>query len=189
MGQVVDRTTFSRRDRQRYRIKVQRCLDTLGDLLSSYPFSDTEPMTGVEIEFNLVDPELAPSLNGSDVLDTINSGEWQTELGRWNLELNLPPRPLPGDQWNGLAERIRQGEVLGKPGVVNEIGQSAGSCGSTEQREADLRTKVNGQRAAGTAAALFWAFVPDPRTDQCTYDIGPQDPAFDLVADLTTVGN
>lgn len=97
--------------------------------------------------------------------------------------------PLPGDQWNGLAERIRQGEVLGKPVVVNEIGQSAGSCGSTEQREADLRTKVNGQRAAGTAAALFWAFVPDPRTDQCTYDIGPQDPAFDLVADLTTVGN
>lgn len=106
MGQVVDRTTFSRRDRQRYRIKVQRCLDTLGDLLGSYPFSDTEPMTGVEIEFNLVGPELAPSLNGTDVLDTISSGEWQTELGRWNLELNLPPRPLPGDQWRQLEHEL-----------------------------------------------------------------------------------
>ncbi|ALE76619.1 hypothetical protein Ae168Ps1_3862c [Pseudonocardia sp. Ae168_Ps1] len=106
MGQVVDRTTFTRRDRQRYRIKVQRCLDSLEDLLRTYPFSDTEPMTGVEIEFNLVDPALAPSLNGHDVLETINSGEWQTELGRWNLELNLPPRPLPGDQWRQLEHEL-----------------------------------------------------------------------------------
>lgn len=96
--------------------------------------------------------------------------------------------PLPGDQWNGLAERIRQGTVLGKPVAVNEIGQSAGSCASAAQRAADFRTKVTGQRATGTATALFWAFVPDPRPDQCTYDIGPGDPAFDLVADLTTVG-
>lgn len=106
MGQVVDRTTFSRRDRQRYRIKVQRCLDALEQLLLTYPFPDSEPMTGVEIEFNLVDPELAPSLNGHDVLDTISSGEFQTELGRWNLELNLPPRPLPGDQWKQLEHEL-----------------------------------------------------------------------------------
>lgn len=106
MGQVVDRTTFTRRDRQRYRIKVQRCLDSLEELLRTYPFPETEPMTGVEIEFNLVDPQLAPSLNGLDVLETINSGEWQTELGRWNLELNLPPRPLPGDQWRQLEHEL-----------------------------------------------------------------------------------
>ncbi|ANY09892.1 glutamate--cysteine ligase [Pseudonocardia sp. HH130630-07] len=106
MGQVVDRTTFTRRDRQRYRIKVQRCLDSLAELLRSYPFGDTDPMTGVEIEFNLVDPQLAPSLNGNDVLETISSGEWQTELGRWNLELNLPPRPLPGDQWRQLEHEL-----------------------------------------------------------------------------------
>ncbi|MEU6700291.1 glutamate--cysteine ligase [Pseudonocardia sp. NPDC046786] len=106
MGQVVDRTTFTRRDRQRYRIKVQRCLDSLADMLRTYPFPETEPMTGVEVEFNLVDPELAPSLNGHDVLETINRGEWQTELGRWNLELNLPPRPLPGDQWRQLEHEL-----------------------------------------------------------------------------------
>ncbi|MEQ3554564.1 glutamate--cysteine ligase [Pseudonocardia nematodicida] len=106
MGQVVDRTTFTRRDRQRYRIKVQRCLDSLEEMLHTYPFPDSEPMTGVEIEFNLVDPELAPSLNGHDVLETINSGEFQTELGRWNIELNLPPRPLPGDQWRQLEHEL-----------------------------------------------------------------------------------
>ncbi|MET0191338.1 MAG: glutamate--cysteine ligase [Pseudonocardia sediminis] len=106
MGQVVDRTTFTRRDRQRYRIKVQRCLDTLEEMLREYPFADSEPMTGVEIEFNLVDGDLAPSLNGRDVLETINAEEFQTELGRWNLELNLPPRPLPGDEWRLLEHEL-----------------------------------------------------------------------------------
>jgi hypothetical protein len=33
MGQDVDRTTFSRRDRQRYRAKVQRCIDALAVML------------------------------------------------------------------------------------------------------------------------------------------------------------
>ncbi|AZG44582.1 beta-mannosidase [Gordonia insulae] len=94
--------------------------------------------------------------------------------------------PLPGDQWNGLAERIRQARAVGKPLVVNEIGQNAGSCTSLEQRAADFRRKVDGQRKAGTAAALFWAFVPDPRGEQCTYDIGPDDPTFDLVGVLTS---
>ena len=106
MGQVVDRTSFTRRDRQRYRIKVQRCLDTLEEMLRDYPFAGSEPMTGVEIEFNLVDADLAPSLNGRDVLETINAEEFQTELGRWNLELNLPPRPLPGDQWRLLEHEL-----------------------------------------------------------------------------------
>ena len=106
MGQVVDRTSFTRRDRQRYRIKVQRCLDTLDLMLREYPFADSEPMTGVEIEFNLVDNDLAPSLNGRDVLDTINAEEFQPELGRWNVELNLPPRPLPGDQWRQLEHEL-----------------------------------------------------------------------------------
>ncbi|MBN0975166.1 MULTISPECIES: beta-mannosidase [unclassified Gordonia (in: high G+C Gram-positive bacteria)] len=94
---------------------------------------------------------------------------------------------LPGDQWNGLAERLRQARVVGKPLAVNEIGQHAGSCGSTSERADDFRTKVAGQRAAGTATALFWAFVPDPRHDQCTYDIGPGDPVHELVSELTSL--
>ena len=36
MGQDVDRTLFSRRDRQSYRSKVQRCLDALTLMPVSY---------------------------------------------------------------------------------------------------------------------------------------------------------
>jgi hypothetical protein len=110
MGQDVDRRTFSRRDRQRYRTKVQRCLDALAIMLREHPFARDEPMTGLEVELNLVGKDLAPSFAGADVLDAIGSSQFQSELGRWNLELNLPPRPLPGDEWRHL-ERHLLGEL------------------------------------------------------------------------------
>ncbi|TWF76774.1 hypothetical protein FHX44_112669 [Pseudonocardia hierapolitana] len=106
MGQDVDRRTFSRRDRQRYRTKVQRCLDALAIMLREHPFARDEPMTGLEVELNLVGKDLAPSLAGADVLDAIGSSQFQSELGRWNLELNLPPRPLPGDEWRHLERHL-----------------------------------------------------------------------------------
>ncbi|MFF0817781.1 beta-mannosidase [Rhodococcus sp. NPDC003318] len=92
--------------------------------------------------------------------------------------------PLPGDQWNGLARRIEQAEAVDKPLLVAEIGQSAGGCLSYAQRAADIETKIVGQHAAGTAGALLWSFVPDPRPTECTFDIGPGDPLFDLLADF-----
>jgi hypothetical protein len=106
MGQDVDRRTFSRRDRQHYRAKVQRCLDVLAIMLREHPFARDEPMTGLELELNLVDGDLAPSLAGAEVLQAIGAAEFQSELGRWNLELNLPPRPLPGDQWRHLEHHL-----------------------------------------------------------------------------------
>ncbi|MFC8044936.1 beta-mannosidase [Nocardia sp. NPDC057353] len=91
--------------------------------------------------------------------------------------------PLPGDQWNGLARRIEQARAAGKPLLVAEIGQhSDQSPASLAQRAADIERKIDGQRAAGTAGALLWAFVPDPRPGEQTYDIGPSDPLFTLLA-------
>jgi hypothetical protein len=106
MGQDVDRTTFSRRDRVEYRARVQRCLDTLAVMLKEHTFARDEPMTGLEVELNLVGHDLEPTLINSRVLQTIGTDQFQTELGRWNMELNLPPRPLPGDQWSRLEHQL-----------------------------------------------------------------------------------
>jgi hypothetical protein len=106
MGQDVDRTRFSRRERQRYRAKVQRCLEALTTMLREHPFAEDDPMTGIEVELNLVDGALSPAMTGREVLQAIGGSEFQTELGRWNIELNLPPRPLPGDQWRHLEHEL-----------------------------------------------------------------------------------
>lgn len=96
------------------------------------------------------------------------------------------PAPLPGDQWNGLARRLEQAKQVGKPLLIGEIGEPAGSCRSVDQRAADLESRIEGQRAAGAAGALVWAFVPDPREQECTLDVGPADPLYRVVAAQNT---
>nr|WP_237421961.1 cellulase family glycosylhydrolase [Gordonia sp. SID5947] len=103
-----------------------------------------------------------------DVLDFHDYGGGPTDYG-----------PAGSD----LPTRIEQARRLGKPIVVNEIGINAGSCLPVATRADQFRDKLSEQRAAGTAGGLLWAFVPDPRPDECTYDIGPDDPAWKVVAE------
>ncbi|MFE3194527.1 beta-mannosidase [Nocardia sp. NPDC059240] len=96
--------------------------------------------------------------------------------------------PLPGGPTHGLARRLDQSRTLQKPLLVAEIGEYAGSCLPLNDRRDLMDHRISGQRAAGTAGALIWAFVPDPRLDECTYDVGPDDPLWTLVAADTTLG-
>jgi mannan endo-1,4-beta-mannosidase len=91
---------------------------------------------------------------------------------------------LPGDQYNGVQRRLQQAKSVGKPLVIGEVGQPAGSCGSLTDRASFLTQKVQTQRQAGSAGVMFWAYVPDPRLTECTMDIGPQDPLFNTLRAL-----
>ena len=83
MGQDVDRTEFTRQDRQLYRQKVRRCLDVFARMLSESKFDFDRPMTGLEIEFNLIDDVQDPAMRNSDVLHAIENPDFQTELGQF----------------------------------------------------------------------------------------------------------
>jgi mannan endo-1,4-beta-mannosidase len=91
---------------------------------------------------------------------------------------------LPGDQYNGVQRRLQQAAALGKPLVVAEVGQPAGSCQPLKERASYLTQKAQAQRRAGSAGVLFWAYVPDPRLGDCTMDIGPGDPLFGALRSL-----
>lgn len=84
-------------------------------------------------------------------------------------------RPAGSDT---LTERLAQARQVGKPLLVGELGIKAGSCLSTAARAGAFAERLHAYRRSGAAGALLWAFVPDPRTADCTYDIGPQDPAW-----------
>lgn len=83
---------------------------------------------------------------------------------------------MPGNDRDGVQRRLQQAAAVGKPLVVAEMGQPAGSCRPVGARADDLERKARAQRQAGSAGVLFWAFVPDPGLDQRTLDIGPDDP-------------
>ena len=55
MGEEVEAQEFSRADRTRYREKVRRCLDVFARMLREARFDTDDPMTGLEVELNLVD--------------------------------------------------------------------------------------------------------------------------------------
>src|SRR3977135_3747568 len=98
MGSDVADRVFSQEDRQRYRLKMQRCLDALARMLAEDSFSFPRQHIGLEIELNLVDEHLAPAMANNVVLEKIADPSFQTELGQHNIELNVPPRPLAGDE-------------------------------------------------------------------------------------------
>ncbi|GAB3233189.1 hypothetical protein GCM10027535_41880 [Mycolicibacterium hippocampi] len=88
---------------------------------------------------------------------------------------------LPGDPNSGLARRLQQARELDKPLVVAELGVNAGSCMPLRQRYDLVSRVVPELRRAGAAGVQFWAFVPDPRAGECTYDIGADDPLMTMV--------
>jgi hypothetical protein len=107
VGEDVKRTTYTRVDRQEYRRKVQVCLDVFERMLAQSSFEFDHPLTGMEIECNLVDDAYQPAMTNSDVLAAIADPAYQTELGAYNIEFNVPPRPLGGDTGAQLEDEVR----------------------------------------------------------------------------------
>src|SRR3954454_24751618 len=95
MGEEVDAQSFTREDRTRYRAKVHACLDVLARMLAQSRFDAESPATGMEIELNLVDDQEDPAMCNMEVLEALGDPDFQTELGRFNLEINVAPKRLP----------------------------------------------------------------------------------------------
>src|SRR5216683_5704735 len=91
----------------KYRDKVQRSLDVFARMLRERLFESDPSRVGVEIELNLADSRGAPSMRNAEVLDAIADPAWATELGQFNLEINVPPRQLYGDALGDLEQEIR----------------------------------------------------------------------------------
>ncbi|MDM4718859.1 glutamate--cysteine ligase [Micromonospora sp. WMMA1363] len=107
MGEDVGARTFSREDRARYRGKVRRCLDVFAEMLRESHFDVDRPMTGLEIELNLVDDESMPAMRNADVLAAVADPNFQTELGQFNVEINVAPRQLAGTGTAEFEQQVR----------------------------------------------------------------------------------
>jgi gamma-glutamyl:cysteine ligase YbdK (ATP-grasp superfamily) len=107
MGEDVVNRTFTREDRQRYRAKVHRCLDALARMLSEQRFSFETPLTGLEVELNLIDAEGRPAMRNDEMLARIGNPAFVQELGRFNLEINIPPQSLVADGVRRYEDQVR----------------------------------------------------------------------------------
>src|SRR4051812_27027588 len=107
MGDEVTHTEYSREHRLQYRRKVQLSLDVFETMLAQSSFDSDRPLTGMEIECNLVDADYQPAMANRYVLDAIADPAYQNELGAYNIEFNVPPRPLAGHTGLDLEKEVR----------------------------------------------------------------------------------
>ncbi|MGH2762130.1 MAG: glutamate--cysteine ligase, partial [Thermoleophilaceae bacterium] len=107
MGQDVSATVFSREDRQRYRHKVRTCLDVFARMLREARFDPERRSVGLEIELNLTDERGDPAMANARALEAIADADFQTELGQFNVEINVPPRLLADGVFAELEEAVR----------------------------------------------------------------------------------
>ncbi len=122
MGRDIEAIKITGEDRRRYRDKVRRSLDVFARMLREHRFAGDPAQVGVEIELNLVDERGEPSMRNADVLDAIADPAWATELGQFNLEINVPPRELAADAVADLEKEIRDS--------LNRADEKAHSTGS-----------------------------------------------------------
>jgi gamma-glutamyl:cysteine ligase YbdK (ATP-grasp superfamily) len=108
MGEEVDAQEFSRADRTRHREKVRRCLDVFARMLREARFDTDDPMTGLEVELNLVDDRGDPALKNAEALAAIADPAFQTELGQFNIEINVPPAKLREGGLETFEEMLRR---------------------------------------------------------------------------------
>ncbi|WP_408612802.1 glutamate--cysteine ligase [Glycomyces luteolus] len=103
MGDEVTGSALRHWDHPAYTARLQAGRTALAQLLADRRLDRDRPMTGLELELDLVEPTGDPAFANDAVLEHLHtSGEEdalygaQHELGAFNIELNLPPRLLDG---------------------------------------------------------------------------------------------
>ncbi|MDQ6840855.1 MAG: glutamate--cysteine ligase, partial [Actinomycetota bacterium] len=107
MGEQVTATVFTREQRRHYRHKVKRCLEVFAQMLAEAHFDPERRAVGLEIELNLTDSAGDPAMVNAQALELIANPDFQTELGQFNLEINIPPRLIGGNMFSELEGGVR----------------------------------------------------------------------------------
>lgn len=94
VGEEVEKQEITGADRTLHREKIRRNLDVFERMLREARFDTDDPMTGLELELNLVDAVGDPAMRNEQVLRAIADPAFVTELGRFNVEINVPPAKL-----------------------------------------------------------------------------------------------
>ncbi|GIH89541.1 glutamate--cysteine ligase [Planobispora siamensis] len=136
---------FSREDRKRYRDKIHICLDVLARMLNDSRFDFEQPKAGLEIELNLVDDRGEPAMKNAEVLAAIAEPDWSTELGQFNVEINVVPESLEGDGAARLERGVRD--------RLNRAEQRAGTVGGHTLLVGTLPTLRESDLNEGTLSA------------------------------------
>lgn len=108
MGQDVERARFDRHDFSRFDARLRAETDALHDLVERRRLSTHAPVAGLELEAWLIDRHGRPAPCNDAFIERLGSPDVVTELGRFNVELNVPQQPVAGDGLARLAADLER---------------------------------------------------------------------------------
>ncbi|UFN44880.1 glutamate--cysteine ligase family protein [Nocardioides okcheonensis] len=145
MGEEVDQQEFSRADRTRHREKIRRNLDVFARMLRESRFDTDDPMTGLEMELNLIDDAGDPALKNAEVLEALADPDFQTELGQFNIEVNLAPAKLREGGLSTFEDSLRRS--------LNNAEEKAAEVGAHQVMIGILPTLAEGHMGVSALSA------------------------------------
>ena len=122
MGELKVTKLTSKEDKANYIFHLLKDIEALDFMINNNLIEKTPLRIGAEQEFCLVDKEFLPSNNAVEILNDINDKHFTTEIGNYNLEINLDPIELKADCFSKLHEQLA--ELIKKANVVAKSKQT-----------------------------------------------------------------
>lgn len=119
MGDLKVIKLSSKEDKSDYIHQLVKDIDALDQMINDGLVESAPIRIGAEQEFCLINDEYKPSKNALEVLKAIDDSHFTTEIGSYNLELNLDPFELKGDCFSQLATQLTS--------LLNKAKQAASS--------------------------------------------------------------
>lgn len=122
MGELKVIKLTSKKDKANYIHQLIKDIEALEIMIKDDLIEKSPIRIGAEQEFCLIDNEFCPSSNALKLLKNIGDDHFTTEIGNYNLELNLDPLLLSGDCFSRLHKQLSN--------LLNEADRRANKYGT-----------------------------------------------------------
>jgi CBS domain-containing protein len=122
MGDLAVKIVQSPEDRQRYLRQLLQEVRVLDAMVRENRFEKGRRRIGAEQELCLIDENGEPSMAGPEILAEISDPHYTSELGRFNLEINLDPFTLRSD-----CLRRSERQLIATLGLGNDVATDHGA--------------------------------------------------------------
>lgn len=108
MGEVAVKNGRSVTERNVFVHHLLKDVQALEQMLAADCFEKGTQRIGAEQEISLFNQNFEPSFLGPEILETIPDDHFTTEIGRFNLEVNLDPQEVNGQCLHHTEQQLRQ---------------------------------------------------------------------------------
>ena len=107
MGNLHVTKLSRKKDKANYVHQLTKDIEALDYMIDNDMIEKAPIRIGAEQEFCLVDDEFLPNGNALEILKEIGDDHFTTEIGNYNLEINLDPFELKGDCFSLLHTQLK----------------------------------------------------------------------------------